>query len=161
MAPTRREFCTHACHAASLAAAGVLLQGCGSSNPAAPSNTPATNTPVNVPQLSTVTSTVSGGTVSITVDSGSPLATVGNAAITVNSLGTFLMAQTAQDTFAAMTAICTHENCTITGFNNSRFVCPCHGSQYSTGGTVLVGPATSPLRTYPTAFASGVLTFTV
>jgi hypothetical protein len=26
---------------------------------------------------------------------------------------------------------------------------------------VLVGPATAPLRTYPTAFASGVLTFSV
>jgi hypothetical protein len=26
---------------------------------------------------------------------------------------------------------------------------------------VLVGPATNPLTTYPTSFASGVLTFTV
>lgn len=161
MAPTRREFCSHACHAASLAAAGVLLQGCGGSNPAAPSNTPSNTPPANLPQLTTVTSSVAGSTVSITVDSGSPLATVGNGAITVNSLGTFLMAQTSQDTFSAMTAICTHENCTINGFSNSRFVCPCHGSQYSTSGTVLVGPATNPLTTYPTSFASGVLTFTV
>jgi cytochrome b6-f complex iron-sulfur subunit len=104
--------------------------------------------------------TVSGRTVSVPVDALSPLAPVGSAAIVQTSIGPFLIAHTAQDSFTVLTATCTHEACTITGFANGRFICPCHGSQFTTGGAVATGPATRSLAQFATQFANGVLTFT-
>ena len=149
---TRREFCTHACQAASVFAVSVFA-GCGGS-PTSPSS-------VSAPQLSSVSASVSGRVVSVTIDSSSPLATVGSAATTQTSLGQFLIARTAQDSFTALTATCTHEGCTVSGFASSRFVCPCHGSQFTTTGTVAQGPATRSLQSYATQFANNVLTFSV
>jgi len=97
----------------------------------------------------------------VTVDAGSALAAVNSAAMVQTSLGTFLLARTAQDTFSALTAICTHEGCSITGFGNNQFVCPCHGSRFTTAGSVANGPAMRALQQYTTQFANGVLTFTV
>ena len=47
-----------------------------------------------------------------------------------SSGGTFLVARTAQESFSALTTICTHQTCTISGFDNTNFVCPCHGSRF-------------------------------
>ena len=147
---TRREFCAQACQVASLLAAGALA-GCGGGTPTSPSD--------NVPSLASVSASVSGRTVSITIDSG--LGSVGSAATTRTSLGTFLIARTAQDSFTVLTATCTHESCTITGFASSRYVCPCHGSQFNTSGTVAMGPASRSLQQYSSQFNNGVLTFSV
>jgi Rieske Fe-S protein len=97
----------------------------------------------------------------LTIDAASPLAMAGNAALVQSTLGNFLVTRAAQDSFTAVTAVCTHEACTVTGFENQTFVCPCHGSRYTTSGTVVNGPATQPLRPFATAFANGVLTITV
>jgi len=77
------------------------------------------------------------------------------------SSGTFLVARVSQDAFTALTATCTHEGCTVSGFANQVYVCPCHGSQFSTSGSVVQGPASSPLRQFPTRFANNVLTISV
>ena len=153
---TRREFCADACQAASLLALGAVA-ACGGSSTAPSSSAP----PSSVPQLGTVTATVAGRAVSVTVDAASPLNSIGSAALVPTSLGTFLVAHTAVDTFTALTATCTHEGCGVTGFSNNRFVCPCHGSQYTTSGAVVMGPATRALQQYTTQFVSGVLTFSV
>jgi cytochrome b6-f complex iron-sulfur subunit len=63
-----------------------------------------------------------------------------------SSGGAFLVSRTAQDTFTALTSTCTHEACTITGFDGSAYICPCHGSRFNTTGRVLNGPATTSLR---------------
>jgi cytochrome b6-f complex iron-sulfur subunit len=152
---TRRTFCVHACQAASLVAVGSVFQGCDESNPAAPSS--------SVPTLPVASSTIVNGAIVVNVDASSPLAAVGSAALVQSTLppGTLLVSRTAQDSFTALTAICTHEQCVVTGFENQRYVCPCHGSQYSTSGQVVNGPALMALRQFPTQFASGVLTITV
>src|SRR4051812_5290510 len=54
----------------------------------------------------------------------------------------------APDGYNAMTAICTHEGCTVTGFATDHIVCPCHGSQYSLTGQVIQGPAAASLTRY-------------
>lgn len=149
---TRRAFCAQACQAASLAAIGTLATACGGST-TAPSSTSA-------PALASVAATVAGRVVSVAIAAGSALTSVGSAATVQTSLGTFLLARTGQDTFTALTAVCTHEGCTVSGFASSQFVCPCHGSQYSTSGAVVVGPATRSLQSFATQFANGVLTFT-
>jgi cytochrome b6-f complex iron-sulfur subunit len=53
------------------------------------------------------------------------------------------------DGFIALSSICTHQGCPVSydsGSNN--LPCPCHGSVYSTSGSVLQGPADAPLKKY-------------
>jgi len=149
-APTRRAFCVQA---ASLVALGALLEACGGGSPTAPSG--------SAPALPVVGATASAGAVTVPIDGSSPLASVGGAAFVQSSSGNFLVARTSQDGFTALTTICTHQTCTITGFSNQEFVCPCHGSHFSTSGSVLTGPAPRPLRSFPTQFAGGVLTISI
>src|SRR5439155_24682518 len=113
-----------------------LVQACGGS----------ATSPSSAPALTVVGGSVGNGAVLVTVDSSSPLASVGGAALVQATAGNFLVARTAQDAFVALTAVCTHEGCTITEYQNSTYVCPCHGSQYSTSGRVLMGPAAVALR---------------
>lgn len=115
----------------------------------------------NVPALPVLNGSVTNGLLLITIDAASPLASVGGAALAQTSSGNFLLSRTAQDTFKALTAVCTHQACTVTGFADQTFVCPCHGSEDNTSGGVTRGPASSPLRAFPTAFANNVLTVTV
>lgn len=151
---SRREFCQQACQAASLAAVGILLPGCGGSNPAGPSG-------MNAPALPVLTSTITGGAFTLTIDASSPLNAVGSAALVQASAQAFLVARTGQDTFSALTATCTHQACTVSGFQSPNYVCPCHGSRYTTAGAVVSGPAPRALAQFASAFAGGVLTVTV
>jgi cytochrome b6-f complex iron-sulfur subunit len=52
--------------------------------------------------------------------------------------------------FSAIWRICTHGACeTEWDAEALAAVCPCHGSLFADDGSVLVGPATEPLRAYP------------
>lgn len=149
---TRREFCVHtSCAAASLVVLGPAIGGC--SSPTGPS---LENHPIP-----SANATIVNGALQLTIDSTSPLATVGNAVLIENGLGKFLVARTAQETFIALTAVCTHFGCTIVRYDNMTYECPCHGSRFSTGGSVVRGPASSPLRQFPTQFAADILTISV
>jgi cytochrome b6-f complex iron-sulfur subunit len=145
----RREFCAHACQVVSLAAVGAALPACGGS-PSSPSS--------SAPPLSTVNGAIGGGGVTVTIDAASPLASVGGAALVQSGAGNFLVSRSAQDAFVAVTAVCTHEGCTVSGFQNARYVCPCHGSQFTTSGAVAQGPATRALQQFATTFTNNVLT---
>lgn len=148
---TRREFCLRSCQAASLAIFGsalaTLLESCGSDNPVDSSGG----------NIARIQASIVNGTITLTVDANSPLAAVGSAALVQASNSSLLVARTAQDAFTAVTAICTHQACTITGYNNQIYTCPCHGSQFNTNGRVARGPATSALRTFQTQFANNQL----
>jgi len=152
--PSRRDFCTTACQALSILTVGAIAQGCGGGG-GSPSG------PSSAPSLPTVGGTVSGGTVLVTVDAASPLATVGGVAAVSAGGNNLLVAHTAADTFSALTSTCTHQACTINGYSAPVFQCPCHGSQFSTAGDVVRGPAGAPLRKYATSFAGNVLTITL
>jgi cytochrome b6-f complex iron-sulfur subunit len=149
----RRTFCLHACQAASCLALGSLAAACGGGGGG--------SSPSSVPQLSSLSGSVSGSAVVVQVDSTSPLASVGGAAMVRSSGGAFLVARTGQASFSALTTLCTHETCTITGFDNTNFVCPCHGSRFSTTGAVVNGPANAPLRSFATSFSNNVLTISL
>jgi cytochrome b6-f complex iron-sulfur subunit len=152
-AQTRRQFCVGTCSAAALAALGTALAACGGGSPTSPSGGSSFS---SLPQVNGT-----GATGSITVNvAGTALATVGALALVRSSVGDVLVARTGDTAFTALTSICTHENCAITAFSGSTFVCPCHGSQFDAAGKVIVGPARTALRQYTTTFASDVLTIT-
>jgi Rieske Fe-S protein len=56
----------------------------------------------------------------------------------------FLMADTAG--IYAVTAVCTHNGCTVIPQGADGFGCPCHDSEYDLQGRVTQGPAKLPLR---------------
>jgi len=155
---TRREFCAQACQFASAAAVGTLLQACGGGGGGGITGG---SLPPDVPALTTLSATAVSGGVTLNVDPGSPLASVGSAALVQSPSGLLLVAHTAAETFSAVTATCTHESCTITGFTGQAFVCPCHGSRFSTSGAVQNGPATRNLRSFAMRFTGNVLTISV
>jgi Rieske Fe-S protein len=148
----RRQFCAHACQALSVTTLAALVDACGGS-PTSPSSGAAT--------LPTVPGSLSGRTLTVTVDAASPLATVGGAAFVNSSAGAFLLFRASQDAVTTLTSVCTHEGCAVTGISGQTFVCPCHGSQYSSSGAVVKGPAARPLQSFPTTFANGVVSVSV
>lgn len=150
---SRRDFCSQVCQVASVGALATLAQACGG-------NSGGGSSPSNFAQLPTVNGTSSANTVTVQVDAASPLNAVGGAAVVRSSLGVFLVARTAADRFAAVNGTCTHEACAITGWDNTNFVCPCHGSRFTTAGQVLNGPARTGLRTFTTQFANNILSIT-
>ena len=51
--------------------------------------------------------------------------------------------------YVALSKLCTHSQCTVTyNHSASELPCPCHGSKFSTSGTVKNGPASSNLKKY-------------
>ena len=65
------------------------------------------------------------------------------------------------DTFIALSSICTHSGCQV-AYNNSagNIQCPCHGSVFSTSGSVMAGPASSSLPKYIVSKTGNTLTIT-
>jgi len=150
---TRRDFCGHAISFVTVAS---LMEACGGGgNPGGPSGGG------NVPQLTQVGGTTSGNTVTVNIDAASPLNSVGGAALVQSGNSSFLAVRVAQDTINVFTAVCTHEQCIVTGFSSATFVCPCHGSQYNTSGAVVQGPAPQRLRQFNSQLTNNVLTFTL
>jgi len=151
---TRRDFCTRSCWSAlaltASGAIGTLSAACGGGSSTGPS--------ANLPLLPVVTGTAANNAVSATVDASSPLAPVGSAALVQSSATPVLVVHSADTAFAAFIATCTHEACTITGFANNRFVCPCHGSQFDTGGSVVSGPAVRSLSKLNVQLSGNTLT---
>jgi cytochrome b6-f complex iron-sulfur subunit len=155
--PSRRQFCAHACQAASLVAVSALLPACGGGdddggNPTSPT------TPVEGQALAVLNGSISGRTVSVTASGA--LASAGGAALIQSSLGTFLAFRNSQTSVSVLTSVCTHEGCTVDHFNGQLYVCPCHGSKYTTSGAVANGPANRALTSFPSTLTGDTLTFT-
>ncbi|WP_263731933.1 ubiquinol-cytochrome c reductase iron-sulfur subunit [Cellulomonas sp. SG140] len=55
-----------------------------------------------------------------------------------------LLVQQTAGTVTALSAICTHQGCTVMAAK-SDLECPCHGSVFALDGSVKQGPAPSPL----------------
>lgn len=61
--------------------------------------------------------------------------------------------------FKAFSAVCTHEQCLVDRVANGTIDCPCHGSEFSVkNGSVVSGPAPSPLPTKSITVAGGKIT---
>ena len=64
--------------------------------------------------------------------------------------------------FLALSSVCTHRGCAVEYDHSSGNVpCPCHGSVFSTTGSVMNGPAESPLKKYDIAQEGDILTITL
>ena|ERR1051325_4111515 len=61
--------------------------------------------------------------------------------------------------FIALSAHCTHAGCNV-NFDGNSFPCPCHGSRFAQDGSVMQGPANSPLTKYQTSLTGTMLKVT-
>lgn len=60
-----------------------------------------------------------------------------------------IVAKTLAGNYIAVSSACTHQGTTVNFDSaNNRFNCPNHGSNFSTTGTVLNGPASTALKQY-------------
>lgn len=89
------------------------------------------------------------------------LTTVGGAMIVDAASDTIMVIRTGDTTVAAVSAICTHAGCECT-YNSSakQLDCPCHGSTFTTSGTVVNGPARRPLAVYAATLSGTTITVT-
>ena len=62
--------------------------------------------------------------------------------------------------FLAVKTICTHKGCDVE-LEGDKFVCPCHGSEFTMDGKVTQGPAKTNLKTFETIFDSDKGTVTI
>jgi Rieske Fe-S protein len=147
---SRRKFCAGACQAVSGATLATVFSGCsGGDSPTSPSGRAA--------DLGVSQGRFANNAVAVDV-AGSALANIGGAVLVESVAGVFLVSRTADQSFIAVDAVCSHQSCTITGIDGTTYVCPCHGSRYDRNGRVVQGPATASLRQFSTSFASGIVT---
>ncbi|MCR6483709.1 Rieske (2Fe-2S) protein [Amycolatopsis sp. OK19-0408] len=64
-------------------------------------------------------------------------------------------------TFAAFSAICTHQGCTVDAVTGGTINCPCHGSKFKIAdGLVANGPAAQPLEKKTVKVTGGKIVLT-
>jgi cytochrome b6-f complex iron-sulfur subunit len=72
--------------------------------------------------------------------------------------GKFYLARLEDGGFLAMSRSCTHLSCTVPWVSReSRFICPCHSSEFDIRGEVINPPAPRALDLYPVVIENNVL----
>ena len=118
-----------------VAAAGVLA-ACGSSD--TPTGAaPAESDDGTLAQLSDIPV---GGAISAKLADGQPI----------------ILVQPEKGTVVALTAVCTHQQCTVAP-DGAELKCPCHGSVYDLTGANVSGPAPSPLAQFDVHISNGAV----
>ena len=94
-----------------------------------------------------------------TVEVGSASAVgVGKAARLTHGSTTVIVSQPSSGEYKAFSTVCTHQGCQVQVQDSNRIVCPCHGSEFAVAdGSVVHGPAESPLASYPVQEKGGKL----
>lgn len=138
---SRRKFLEGA---AAVGCGALVLGGCGQGGAidgtVTPTNNMATLTFAMYPKLATV--------------GGGIVVTAGNAPIAV--------IRTGDTTATALSAVCTHEACTVEIQSGSPpLFCPCHGSEFAISGVVVRGPARQSLRVYQASVDANGVTVTL
>jgi Rieske Fe-S protein len=117
-----------------VAAAGVLA-ACGGSD--APSGEESAASDGTLAQLSDIPV---GGAISAQLSDGQPI----------------ILVQPEKGTVVALTAVCTHQQCTVAP-DGDELKCPCHGSVYDLTGANVSGPAPSPLAQFDVHISNGAV----
>lgn len=99
--------------------------------------------------------------VNTSIDLNTDLKNIGDSKIVSSVVVVRLAAEDLPASFTAVQLACTHEGTSI-AYNSTqgKFICPNHGSQFSTSGSVLLGPANTALKKYTITISGKILTIT-
>jgi Rieske Fe-S protein len=102
-----------------------------------------------------------GGNVNFNLNLNSSLLNVGDSITQSGVIVVRLAANNDVSSFTAVQVACTHEGTSI-GYNTGLgiFICPNHGSRFTTTGAVILGPASSNLKRYTITINGTTLTVT-
>jgi len=130
--------------------AGCSLYSCGSDPKDEP--TPGTGG-------GTVNPPPSNGTNIFNLNLDSDIKNIGDFKVASGVILVRLAAGATAFAFTAVQVACTHQGTSI-NYNaaQGKFICPNHGSQFSTDGAVLLGPAASALKVYNVVVSGSTLT---
>ncbi len=105
----------------------------------------------------------SSGAVSanFTIDLSTALTSVGSSMVQAGVIVVRLAAGNVPASFTAVQVACTHEGTAI-NYNapGTNFVCPLHGSTFTTSGAVTLGPASTSLKQYTITINGTTMTVT-
>jgi cytochrome b6-f complex iron-sulfur subunit len=157
---SRRKFFVKSVSAIAVVSASglmtTIINSCTNNNPTAPS----TPTP-----LSTIQVTVVNNEISVSLGASSPIANKNTRALVLynNGAGAIIVEHNSDDTYKAISGICTHQGCIVSEFEGSSndFVCPCHNSRFDLNGQVVQGPASTNLAGYNTRIENNSLIITL
>ena len=97
----------------------------------------------------------------LSIDLGSNLLTVGSSIVQGGVIVVRLAAGNASSSFTAVQLACTHEGTSINwNAAKNNFVCPNHGSTFSSNGAVTLGPAATNLKVYNISINGSTMTIT-
>nr|MBI1228486.1 Rieske 2Fe-2S domain-containing protein [Cytophagales bacterium] len=147
----RREFLKKSGAMAAMSLFGVaFFTGCSSDD----------NDPAPAPPASGDGITTTATAVTVDLNVATTLAAAGGWVLVTASK--VLIVNMGNNTYNALTSVCTHAQCDKDWtFASNIFTCTCHGSRFDRTGAVVTGPATQPLRTYPTSVSNNRLTVTL
>ena len=95
---------------------------------------------------------------SFTTDLGSELINIGNSKVSNGVIVVRIASGSDPASFTAVQVACTHQGTSI-NYNSGQgqFVCPNHGSVFSTSGSVVQGPASRSLTKYTVSITGNTL----
>jgi cytochrome b6-f complex iron-sulfur subunit len=136
-----------------LSGAAILIFGCMQS--CSKSDGPSTNTNNGAGSGGNNTSTVDFS-IDISKSPYDALKNIGG--FYVDTVTNIIIVKTTASEIIAVSAICTHQQSSITyQANNNRLYCAAHGSVFTTNGAVTTGPATTALKKYQTSLTGTIL----
>jgi cytochrome b6-f complex iron-sulfur subunit len=142
----RREFLKTLAASGGAAACGSFLGGCGSAATASRGGDDSPGITVDLTRPENQSLAAVGGTLTLEANALDPKG--------------MLLYRADENTILAFSRNCTHAGCTLGGFQDGISSCPCHASQFDTGGEVVKGPAAKPLKAYPAALSGSTVTIT-
>lgn len=101
----------------------------------------------------------SGGTANFTIDLSSQLLGVGTSLVSNGVIVVRLATGNVPASFSAVQVNCTHEGTAINyNAGSNQFICPNHGSTFTTSGAVTLGPANRNLKQYTISISGNTMT---
>ncbi len=100
---------------------------------------------------------ITGDDIIVKLSDNAPLTKTGG---TVKVNDEIMLIRKSDTSFLAVKTICTHKGCDVE-LDGDKFICPCHGSEYTIDGKVTQGPAKTDLKIFETMFDSEKGTVTI